>query len=98
MLLRLSLVGMFIATGSLAQAQAPQAPASDPTPEQAIIETIRSYVDAYNRRDVDAVADHWAENAVMLERSILKKRSLGVMPSATILPDSLRQIPSHSWR
>ena len=66
MLLRLSLVGMFIATGGLAQTQSTaQAPASEPMPEQAIIETIRTYVDAYNRHDVDAVADHWAEKAVM---------------------------------
>ena len=63
LLLLLSLGWMFVAVGRLAPAQAP---ATDPTPEQAIIETIRSYVDAYNRRDADAVADHWAENAVML--------------------------------
>ncbi len=67
LLLRLSLVWMFVAADGLAQVQTQaQAPATDPTPEQAIIETIRSYVDAYNRRDVDAVANHWADNAVML--------------------------------
>jgi uncharacterized protein (TIGR02246 family) len=54
---------MLFAAGRSAPAQEP---ASTPTPEQAIIETIRSYVDAYNRRDADAVANHWAENAVML--------------------------------
>ena len=43
-----------------------QTPDTGPTAEEAIIETIRSYVDAYNRRDVDAVAEHWADNAVML--------------------------------
>lgn len=63
MLLLLSLGWMLAATGGLVQAQEPVA---EPTPEQAIIETIRSYVDAYNRRDVDAVAEHWADNAVML--------------------------------
>ena len=58
---------MLVATGSLALAQTQaQALPSSPTPEEAIIETIRSYVHAYNRRDVDAVANHWAENAVML--------------------------------
>jgi uncharacterized protein (TIGR02246 family) len=59
----LCLGSILVAAGRGAPAQAP---ASNPTPEQAIIETIRSYVDAYNRRDVDAVANHWAENAVML--------------------------------
>jgi uncharacterized protein (TIGR02246 family) len=58
---------LLVAACRVAPAQAPApAPATAPTPEQAIIETIRSYVDAYNRRDVDAVANHWAENAVML--------------------------------
>ena len=63
LLLSLSLGWIFVATGGLARAQAP---ATAPTPEQAIIETIRTYVDAYNRRDAVAVADHWAENAMML--------------------------------
>ncbi len=62
-LLLLGFAWTVAATGHIAPAQAPK---SDPAPEQAIIETIRSYVDAYNRRDADAVADHWAENAVML--------------------------------
>ncbi len=48
------------------QSSEPEPTPPEPTPEQAIVETIRSYVDAYNRRDVDAVAEHWAENAVML--------------------------------
>ncbi|XZE56120.1 YybH family protein [Planctomycetaceae bacterium SH139] len=63
LLLSLTLGWMFVAIGGLARAQSP---ASAPTPEQAIIETIRTYVDAYNRRDAVAVADHWAENAMML--------------------------------
>ena len=63
LLLSLSLGWMFVATGGLVRAQSP---ATAPTPEQAIIETIRTYVDAYNRRDAVAVADHWAENAMML--------------------------------
>jgi uncharacterized protein (TIGR02246 family) len=63
LLLSLSLGCMFIVAGGLARAQAP---ATAPTPEQAIIETIRTYVDAYNRRDAVAVADHCAENAMML--------------------------------
>ena len=61
--LSLSLGWMLVAIGGLVRAQAP---ATAPTPEQAIIETIRTYIDAYNRRDAVAVADHWAENAMML--------------------------------
>lgn len=67
LLLRSTLVWMLVAAGGLTHAQTQlQETKNSPAPEQAVVETIRSYVDAYNRRDVDAVADHWAENAVML--------------------------------
>ena len=84
LLLLLSLGWIFVAAGRSAPAQAP---ASNPTPEQAIIETIRSYVDAYNRRDVDAVANHWAENAVMLAVDTQER----IVGRAAIREDFVRQ-------
>ena len=37
------------------------------TPDQAVIEAVQSYVDAFNRRDAAAISQHWSESGTYLD-------------------------------
>ena len=50
---------------SIAIAQTDSTPEN--TPDQAVIATVQSYVDAFNRRDAAAISEHWSESGTYLD-------------------------------
>lgn len=67
---RITLLLMALACTSLrgALGQQPNQPSDQPANEAAIRATAASYVDAFNKHDPQAVADHWSPDAVYLNR------------------------------
>jgi uncharacterized protein (TIGR02246 family) len=63
LLMALACTGMRGALG-----QQPNQPSDQPANEAAIRATAASYVDAFNKHDPQAVADHWSPDAVYLNR------------------------------
>ena len=54
------------ASSLTAQQQSSPASANDDVAQQAVIDSVKSYVEAYNRRDAAAVSQHWSETGTWI--------------------------------